>query len=389
MIKIQENIPLAQYTTFKIGGKARYFCVIGDAGDLRQARSFAEKKNVPIFILGGGSNILVSDEGFPGLVVKNEIKGIFYEKQADGKTLVTVGAGENWDTFVADTISHNLGGLENLSGIPGTVGASPVQNIGAYGREVRSTIYSLTAIDQTTGEEKIFSQDECVFGYRNSFFKTPAGKKWIITQVCFLLDSNEAISIEYKDLTAYFSGRETAKLSRQDVRDAVLAIRFAKLPELKNLGTAGSFFKNVTISKEQYDDLKKKWPDLPGFELPSSIEPPQLDAVRGASEARDQTVYAYSAGTNERSNEEMRQLRRLYIKVPLAWILDNICGFKGLRVGEVGVYKNQALVLINYGKGTASDIASLAESMQKKVYEMTGITIEPEVEYIFPEKAAK
>lgn len=353
MIQIQENVPLAQYTTFKIGGKARYFCVISDAGELRQARAFAEKKNVPIFILGGGSNILVSDEGFPGLVIKNEIKGVFYEKQSDGKTLVTAGAGEDWDTFVADTISHNLGGLENLSGIPGTVGASPVQNIGAYGKEARSTIHSLTAINQTTGEEKVFLYAECDFGYRHSFFKTPAGKKWIIIQVCFLLDSNEAISIEYKDLIAYFSGKDTAKLSRQDVREAVLAIRFAKLPELKSLGTAGSFFKNVTISKEQYEGLKIKWPELPGF-----------------------PVSTFDSGLST-------------IKIPLAWILDNVCGFKGYRVGEVGVYKNQALVLINYGKGTASDIANLADVMQKKVYEMTGITIEPEVEYIFPEKASK
>lgn len=352
MIQIQEHVPLAQYTTFKIGGKARYFCVIQDTGELRQARAFAEKKNVPIFILGGGSNILISDDGCPGLVIKNEIKGIFYEKQSDGKTLVTVGAGENWDTLVADTISHNLGGLENLSGIPGTVGASPVQNIGAYGREVKDFISSVTAIDQTTGEEKIFSHTECELSYRHSFFKTPVGKKWIVVQVQFLLDPTYPISIEYKDLTAYFSEKDTTSLSRQDVREAVLKIRHAKLPELEKIGTAGSFFKNVTIPKEQYENLKKKWPDLPGF--PGST----TDSVSSLST----------------------------IKVPLAWILDNICGFKGYRVGNVGVYKNQALVLVNFGKGTATDIANLAESMQKKVYEMTSIVIEPEVEYIFPKK---
>ncbi len=351
-MKIQEHIPLAQYTTFKIGGNARYFCVIQDTGELRKARAFAEKNGVPIFILGGGSNILISDDGFPGLVIKNEIKGIFYEKQPDGKTLMTVGAGENWDVLVEDAVSRGLGGLENLSGIPGTVGASPVQNIGAYGTEVKDFIFAVTAIDQNIGEEKIFSHAECELSYRHSFFKTPAGKKWVITQVQFLLDSSRPISIEYKDLTAYFVGKDTTTLSRNDVREAVLAIRHAKLPELKTLGTAGSFFKNVTISKEQYENLKKKWPDLPSFSLP----------------IRDNI-----------SN----------VKVPLAWILDNICGFKGCRAGEVGVYKNQALVLVNYGNGTASDITELAQTMQKKVYEMTGITIEPEVEYIFPERVSK
>jgi len=352
-MNIQEHIPLASYTTFKIGGNARYFCVVRTTAELEEARVFARQKHAPLFILGGGSNILVSDEGFQGLVIKNEIKGIAYTKQSDGKTLVTVGAGENWDTFVADTVARGFGGLENLSGIPGTVGASPVQNIGAYGVEVKDSIFSVMAVDQVTGEEKIFSHAECELGYRNSFFKTPAGKKWIITQVQFLLDPSYPISIEYKDLATYFLGKDTATLSRRDVREAVLKIRHAKLPELQSLGTAGSFFKNVTISKEQYDTLKKKWPELPGF--------PILTA--------DSTLST--------------------VKVPLAWILDNVCGFKGYRVGEVGVYKNQALVLINYGKGTATDIVHLADTMQKKVYEMTGIVIEPEVEYIFPEKATK
>ncbi len=350
---IQENIVLRDYTTFKIGGNARYFCVIKNTEDLKSARVFAEQKRVPIFILGGGSNILISDDGFDGLVIKNEIKGIQYEKQPDGKTLTTVGAGEVWDFFVSDTIAHDLGGLENLSGIPGTVGASPVQNIGAYGAEVKDTIVSVTAIDHITGEEKIFSHDECQFSYRHSFFKTYAGKKWVITYVQFLLDSLKPISIEYKDLVTYFVPKNYTTISRQNVRDAVLAIRHAKLPELKSLGTAGSFFKNVTISKQQYENLKIKWPNLPGFPVLTSDS------------------------------------RLLTTKIPLAWILDNICGFKGMRVGEVGVYKNQALVLINYGQGTAVDIANLAKSMQEKVYEMTGITIEPEVEYIFPEKLLK
>jgi UDP-N-acetylmuramate dehydrogenase len=243
----QENISLKELTTFKIGGNARFFARIKNISDLEKAITFAHEKNLKIFVLGGGSNILFHDQGFDGLVVKMEIMDVVINGNVGDKVIVSAGAGVEWDLLVAGTVAHRLYGLENLSLIPGTVGAAPVQNIGAYGSEVKNTIEWVEAIDIDTGNVRRFSNHECAFGYRTSFFKTPAGKKYIIARVGFSLTRNGKINTSYRDIAEYIKNNaiSDAELSLQKIRDMVIDIRTKKLPNLKEYGTAGSFFKNT------------------------------------------------------------------------------------------------------------------------------------------------
>lgn len=340
-MKIQEAVSLKQFTTFKIGGNARYFCLVQSVEEIVQAVAFAKEKKVPFFVLGGGSNILVSDYGFDGLVIKIEIKGITYSDINDREVEVVVGAGENWDEFVQQTVEKDLFGLENLSAIPGTVGAAPVQNIGAYGTEVKACIKNVSTFNTQTGETKIFSHDECQFSYRNSFFKSEEGKKYIITHVTFVLNKNATTDISYKDLRNFFNEMKVLQPSLSEVRDAVIYIRKQKLPDLKIYGTAGSFFKNPIIPIIHYKKLLESYPGLPSYFV------------------------------DEKN-----------VKVPLAWILDTLCSYKGYKKGDIGVYQNQALVLINYKNGTADQIKDLSKEMADCVKEKTEIDIQPEVEFV-------
>ena len=331
---IQENVPLSTYTTFKIGGQARFFVVCESVGDVAAAVEFARKQSVPFFVLGGGSNVLVSDAGFAGLVIKIEITGI---EVAD--ELVVAGAGESWDALVAYTVEQGLYGLENLSLIPGTVGAAPVQNIGAYGAEAKDTIEWVECFDSVAGVTKKLSAAECAFGYRDSIFKHE-GKGLIITRVAFKLNKDGQFSTGYKDLQEYFTTNKIEP-TLASVRQAVIEIRTRKLPDLTKYGTAGSFFKNPTVAKVFYNELVKKYPKMPAFPVDEA-----------------------------------------WVKVPAGWILDNVCGYKGVTRGSVGVYQNQALVLVNLGSGTAREIDALAEEMIAKVMETTGIVLEREVESV-------
>ncbi|MFA6554510.1 MAG: UDP-N-acetylmuramate dehydrogenase [Candidatus Paceibacterota bacterium] len=346
---IQENIPLAQYTTFKIGGLARYFCVVTNETELIEAVKFAKSKKLHVFILGGGSNLLISDEGFRGLVIKIENRGISYVNN-----MVTAFAGEIWDEFVANTVSRGFGGLENLSAIPGTVGATAVQNIGAYGSDVSSVIESVRVFDTSNLEFVVFSNSDCGFDYRDSIFKHQKGR-FIVVSVTFKLEKNKKVDIGYKDLAEYFSkkgfgvdssdvgnsGADEKIPSILEVRNAVIEIRGNKLPDWKMWGTAGSFFKNPIIKTKQYDDLKKKFPDLPGFVEPNGM-----------------------------------------IKIPLGWILDKICNFKGQFFGHVGVYEKQALVIVTRPGASSTEVVELTKKMQDKVKEKTGLIIEAEVEWV-------
>lgn len=348
-----ENISLKEFTTFNIGGLARYFIRIKQIHDLQIAMAFAQSRNLPVFVLGGGSNILISDEGFPGLVIKMEITDTIINPEKDGSVIVSAGAGINWDALVEETVKNNLFGLENLSLIPGTVGAAPVQNIGAYGAEVKDCIEWVEALDQETGVMRHFGNAECQFSYRWSFFKTPEGKKYIITRVGFKLKKAGTLNTSYKDVAEYIKTNNVSDITLQKVRDIVVDIRTKKLPNLAEYGTAGSFFKNPIIKKTEYEVLVKKYPGLPSWTSPSR----RLD-------------------TSPKIGEEET------VKVSAAWMLDNLCGFKGYKDGDVGVYKNQALVLVNFGKGTATEIKSLAQKMIDCVLEKTGIILEREVEYI-------
>ncbi len=334
-MKIEKNKSLKEFTTFKIGGSAQFFCAVENEEELVEAVAFSKAENLPIFVLGGGSNILISDEGFHGLVIKMEMKGVEYEGAR-----VTVQAGEDWDAFVEKTVEQGLYGLENLSLIPGTVGAAPVQNIGAYGSEVKDTIESVRVFDTAENVFKDFLNHHCEFEYRNSLFKREAGR-YIIVSTTFVLKKDGKVNIGYKDLRDYFSTKNLSQPTLQEVRNAVVEIRTNKLPDVRKVGTAGSFFKNPIITHGQANELEKRFTGLPIF--------PVDDA---------------------------------YVKISLAWILDKVCGFKGVSKGNVGTYKNQALVLVNNGNATATEIISFAEEIKKVVRKKTGIEIEEEVQRV-------
>ncbi|MSU55039.1 MAG: UDP-N-acetylmuramate dehydrogenase [Candidatus Taylorbacteria bacterium] len=344
---MEENVPLSKYTTFKIGGSARYFFRIRKVEDIISTIDFARKENLPIFVLGGGSNLLVNDDGFRGVIAKNEILGLSYVDVLGGVEVAS-GSGELWDEFVDAMVNRNLYGLENLSGIPGTVGASPVQNIGAYGVEVKDFVIAVETIDMRSGAARIFSNSECHFGYRDSFFKTPEGKNFFIIKVTFLLKNSSPLNLEYKDLKNYFSleSRKNIVPTLQLVRSVVLEIRKGKFPDLKNVGTAGSFFKNPIISKEKFEDLRRKFPNLPGFKIPST------------------------------SGQD------LMIKIPLAWILDNVCHLKGYVKEGVGLFELQPIVLVSADGTSSSQVRSLAVEVSRCVKEKVGIEIEWEVNYL-------
>ncbi len=339
---IQEHIPLAAYTTFNIGGPARFFCIAASEADILEAVTFAREKDLPMFILGGGSNLLIGDEGFGGLVIKMELMGIEekIEEGNNGKRMLSVGAGEQWDSFVDYAVERGLYGIENLSAIPGTVGAAPVQNIGAYGAEASQVITSVRAFDTRTRQFVDLAGPECHFSYRESVFKKEKGR-YIITRVYFSLDPNGTPNTTYKDIVDYFSQKKITQPTLKDVREAVIAIRWGKLPDWKLWGTAGSFFKNPVVTAEAFDSLKKRYPELPGFPEPDGR-----------------------------------------VKVSLGWILDKVCNAKGLCKGNACVYEKQALVLVTKPGATSEEVVALAHELMASVKEKTGITIEGEVEWV-------
>lgn len=334
-MKIQEGIQLKEHTTFHIGGPADYFVSVASVNELKEAITFAQERSLPITMLGGGSNMLVSDDGIRGLVIHVGILGMEYESIPPHDAIVHVGAGVMLDELVRDTVARGYWGLENLSAIPGTVGATPIQNVGAYGVEVASRISSVTALHKTSGEERVFTLSECAFGYRSSFFKTEAGKEFVITNVSFKLTKIPTPHLHYADLVRFFGDADP---SQKEIRDAVIRIRSKKFPDWNVIGTAGSFFKNPFISKEAFNALRIKLPELLGYEN------------------KDGTM-----------------------KIPLGWILDKVLHVRGVRVGEVGTYEGQSLVILNYGGATARDVDAFASDIEKKVYDATGVHIEREV----------
>jgi UDP-N-acetylmuramate dehydrogenase len=337
-METKKNLLLKDFTTFQIGGPAKYFVVVKSIDDLREVFSFVKTRKLSLFVLGAGSNLLISDNGFSGLVIKNEIKGFKFVDKDDNKVHLEIGAGEIWDEIVALSVSMNLSGLENLSGIPGTVGGAAVQNAGAYGVEFKDCFVSATGLNSINGKEFIFKKSDCQYGYRNSIFKK--NKKYIITSVILELNKKPILNIEYAGLKNKLINEDN--ITPLKIREAVLQIREEKLPDWHKIGTAGSFFKNPVISSKKYEGLKDQFPLIPGF-----------------SEAKGM------------------------VKVPLAWILDNICGLKGYKDGNVGLYDKQPIVLVNFNKATASEIINLSNKIKKIVKEKTGIEIEEEVEKIF------
>lgn len=341
-MEVRENVLLAPFTTLKVGGGARYFIEAANDRDVEDACTFARQKNVPFFVLGGGSNVLVGDVGFPGLVIRYIEKGIQMITEDDDTLTVRVASGEVWDDFVADTVAHGVWGIENLSGIPGTVGGAVVGNIGAYGEEVCDTCISVRVFDSKTGTVRDMSRDEMTYAYRYSFLKSHDGRRYVMTHATFVLKKKNSARIEYKDLSLFFEGKEKPSHPR-DVRHAVLSIRQKKLPDWRRVPTAGSYFKNPVVTLEKYKEIRKMYPHMP---------------------------HAYC-------DEASRQC-----KISAAWLLDHVCHVHTLSHKGVGVHKTQALVVVHDNNVSAKDIYIFAEKIKKIFYDHTGIVLESEVENV-------
>lgn len=339
-MQIIENQSLRPFNTFGIEATARYFTDVHSEAELREALQHPipnTQSPTPIFILGGGSNILLTKD-FEGLVIKNSISGKKIVETTANQVVVRIGAGENWHQTVLWTLSQNFGGLENLSLIPGTVGASPMQNIGAYGVEIKDVFYKLEAMEHATGKIQTFDKAACQFGYRESIFKKELTGKYIITQVYFkLTTTNHTINISYGAIKDILRTERSENPTIQDVSKAVIAIRSSKLPDPAKIGNAGSFFKNPEIPQAQFDILKQQFPNVPAF-----------PGEKGG------------------------------IKVPAGWLIEQ-CGWKGMRRGDAGCYDKQALVLVNYGNAKGEEIWQLAMDIANSVEEKFGVLLSPEV----------
>jgi len=337
-MKIQENISLKPFTTFGIDKKAKFFTTVETLDELKAALLAAKEKQLPVFILGGGSNILLTRD-LDGLVIKLEIKGINLVKEEGDQLWVEVGAGEMWHELVLHSIAQDWAGLENLSLIPGTVGASPMQNIGAYGVEIKDVFDSLQAMHRETLEMQSFNAEACRFGYRESVFKQTFKDQFVITSVTFRLSKTPNFHLEYGAIREVLAANGINQPSIRSISDAVIQIRQSKLPDPKEIGNAGSFFKNPTIPNAQFEALKASYPSIPGY--PSSEG----------------------------------------VKVAAGWLIEQT-GWKGKRIGEVGVHAKQALVLVNYGGGTGEEIKKLSEQIQASVYDKFGVQLQAEVNFI-------
>ena len=335
---IQPNFSLKNYNTFGIEAKAKQFTAVHSLADLKTVltENTTEKK----FILGGGSNMLLTKD-IDALVIHIYLKGKKVIEENDDFVWVESQAGENWHEFVLWTIDQNFGGLENMSLIPGNVGTTPVQNIGAYGAEIKDHFVSCQAMAIANQEMRTFTNAECHFGYRESIFKNEVKDQYIITSVVFKLTKrNHKINTSYGDILGELAKNNIENPSLKDVSNAVIAIRQSKLPDPKELGNSGSFFKNPIISKTEFEKIHQKFPEMKFFEV-SATE----------------------------------------VKVPAGWLIEQ-AGFKGKRFGDAGVHKNQALVLVNYGNATGQEIVALSKTIQETIFNTFGIHIEAEVNII-------
>ncbi len=339
MISIQTNVSLQPYNTFGIDATARFFVVINTVEELTEVLQIPDYQHIPKLILGGGSNLLLT-QNFEGLVIKINLKGIEKIKEDDQHIWLRVGAGEIWHEFVLYCIQHQYAGIENLSLIPGTVGAAPMQNIGAYGVEIKEVFEELTALDLTTLQLTTYDLSTCRFGYRESIFKHEAKGKTIIVNVTFRLNKNPTFHVNYGDIQKTLTEMGVTNLTIKAVSDAVIQIRQSKLPNPAEIGNAGSFFKNPEIPKVQFEQLKELYPTMPGY--------PTSDTT---------------------------------MKVPAGWLIEQ-AGWKGHRTGNVGVHTRQALVLVNYGGGTGLEIKALAQQVQASVFEKFGVRLSVEVNFV-------
>ena len=338
MTAIQSNFPLKNFNTFGIAARAKQFIAVHTLSELEVI--LKEHQDEKKFILGGGSNMLLTQD-IDALVVHIDLKGKKVLQENEDYVWVECQAGENWHEFVLWTLSQNYGGLENMSLIPGNVGTTPVQNIGAYGAEIKDTMISCEAIKIDTFGIKTFSNADCHFGYRESIFKQEAKDQYIITSVVFhLTKRNHKINTAYGDIQAELAKKGIENPTIKDVSNAVIAIRQSKLPDPKELGNSGSFFKNPILLKTDFEKIHEKFPEMKFYDI----------------------------STTE-------------VKVPAGWLIEQ-AGFKGKRFGDAGIHKNQALVLVNYGNATGQEILNVSKEIQKTVFEKFGIKIEAEVNIV-------
>ena len=337
-MEIHTDYSLKSYNTFGIEAKAKQFVAVHSLIELQTV--LTENPTNKKFILGGGSNMLLT-QNIDALVIHIDLKGKEVIDENDDYAWVESQAGENWHEFVLWTIDQNLGGLENLSLIPGNVGTTPIQNIGAYGVEIKDTFVLCEALHIETQEHVVFKKEECKFGYRESIFKNEVKDEFIITSVVFKLTKrNHQLNTSYGAIETELANQNISKPTLKDVSNAVIAIRKSKLPDPKELGNSGSFFKNPVLLKTDFEKIQKQFPDIPHYVV---------------------------------SDTE--------VKVPAGWLIEQ-AGFKGKRFGDAGIHKNQALVLVNYGQATGQEILAVAHNIQETILKTYGIQIEAEVNII-------
>ena len=337
-MEIQTNFSLKNHNTFGIEASAKQFVAVHDTTELKTI--LEQNKTEKKFILGGGSNMLLTKD-IDALVIHVDLKGKKIIKEDEDFVWVESQAGENWHEFVLWTIDQNFGGLENMSLIPGNVGTTPVQNIGAYGAEIKDTFVSCEAMCIENQEMRSFAKAECHFGYRESVFKNEAKDQYVITSVVFKLTKrNHKINVSYGDISGELAKNNITNPTLKDVSNAVIAIRQSKLPDPKELGNSGSFFKNPILKKSDFEKIHHQFPEMKYYEV-SETE----------------------------------------VKVPAGWLIEQ-AGFKGKRFGDAGIHKNQALVLVNYGNATGQEILEVSKTIQKTIFETFGIHIEAEVNVI-------
>jgi UDP-N-acetylmuramate dehydrogenase len=345
--ELTENFPLAPLTTLKVGGAVRFFVQAKDENEIAEAVDFAGKRDLPVFVLGGGSNVLISDDGFDGLVLKIANRGIevFQEQNL---LRVTAQAGEDWDEFVRFCVERNLAGVECLSGIPGSVGGTPVQNVGAYGQEVSETIQSVRVLERASGKFFDLTNADCRFAYRTSIFNTTARDRFVVVAVTFILRSNGEPTIHYKDLQQFFGAQ---KPNLKEVSNAVWQIRRAKSMVVHaddpNSRSAGSFFKNPIVETEEFNRIAETARRLKIVE--NDALPPHFSASADS------------------------------VKIPAAWLIEKSGFEKGYtKNGRAGISSNHTLAIVNLGAAAAADVLDLAEEIQFRVREVFGVELKPE-----------
>ena len=331
-MEITKNASLKDLNTFGVSANAKYFSTISYLNDIEDLFEWKRHNNLPVLLLGGGSNLLFKSD-YQGLVTKVGLLGKDIAEEDDEAVYVSAAGGENWHDFVRWTIENGFAGLENLSLIPGNVGAAPIQNIGAYGVELADTFHSLQTVNLENGDIQQFDKSHCQFGYRESFFKSQALDKLLITSVTFRLPKKQEWKIDYAGLSESLQGQE---ISAKSISDAVIAQRQSKLPDPAVIGNAGSFFKNPVLSLKEWENLKSDYENIPGFV--------------------------------QKSGE---------MKTSAGWLIDQ-CGWKGFRSGDAGVSDKHALVLVNHGNATGEELWEVAEKIMKSVVGKFGITLEPE-----------